>query len=320
MKHRIIPSSDLRQLADLQAGVVTSSQAAQLGLTRHAVSKLVADGHWFRIAPGVLHTHWQPPPWLALAWAGVLYAEPDARIGGDAAAYLNGLTDEAPDRIVVLIPSHRRLGQRWPWTFQRERLGVRSPRSPGSPPRLTVEDTVLDLCTDQRSAVRWITTAVQRRRTTPPRLRQAMQERTSMPARAVVSDLLTDTSAGVESPLEHRYLHRVERAHGLPRGTRQVRKGRSRGRRDIGYSEFGLLVELDGHLGHDGQGRFRDMRRDNEALMDGLVTLRYGWIDVTDDPCAVAAQVAEVMIQRGWAGMPTPCNEDSQKCGLFRRD
>jgi hypothetical protein len=90
------------------------------------------------------------------------------------------------------------------------------------------------------------------------------------------------------------------------RGRRQVRRTRS-ARNDVGYEEFGLIVELDGHLGHDGLGRFRDFRRDNAALTDGRVTLRYGWTDVTQEPCAIAIQVSEVLIRRGWPGLPTPC-------------
>lgn len=45
--------------------------------------------------------------------------------------------------------------------------------------------------------------------------------------------------------------------------------------------DYGLLIELDGRIGHTGDGRFRDMRRDNAAATDGLATLRYGWHDVS---------------------------------------
>lgn len=54
-------------------------------------------------------------------------------------------------------------------------------------------------------------------------------------------------------------------------------------------------------------GRFRDMSRDNDALLGGQVTLRYGWTDVTDRPCQVARQVADLLIARGWPGAPSRC-------------
>jgi len=60
------------------------------------------------------------------------------------------------------------------------------------------------------------------------------------------------------------------------------------------------LVELAGQDGHSGADRFRDMRRDNlHALLDEL-TLRFGWFDVSDRPCAVAYQVYLVLVRRGY--------------------
>jgi hypothetical protein len=74
------------------------------------------------------------------------------------------------------------------------------------------------------------------------------------------------------------------------------------------YREYGVVVELDGRLGHTELGRFRDMDRDNAAGLDGLFTLRYGGADLWGRPCAVAAQVAAALRQRGWAGLPTRCS------------
>jgi hypothetical protein len=76
---------------------------------------------------------------------------------------------------------------------------------------------------------------------------------------------------------------------------------------DVGYDAYGLLVELDGRLGHEGAGRFRDMERDNRFVLGGLTTLRYGWFDVVDHPCLVAAQVGQMLIARGWLGLPARC-------------
>jgi very-short-patch-repair endonuclease len=58
-------------------------------------------------------------------------------------------------------------------------------------------------------------------------------------------------------------------------------------------------VELDGHI-HAGE-RLRDARRDNAALLDGEVTLRYGWRDVTERSCRVAWEVAAILRAQGGA-------------------
>ena len=73
------------------------------------------------------------------------------------------------------------------------------------------------------------------------------------------------------------------------------------------HRAYATVVELDGRLGHEGQGRFRDMRRDNAAALEGEQTLRYGWSDVHGEQCRVALQVAAVLSRRGWDGLPDRC-------------
>lgn len=69
-------------------------------------------------------------------------------------------------------------------------------------------------------------------------------------------------------------------------------------------------MELDGRLGHE---KHRDYRRDNRNVINhNVVTLRYGWYDVTDDPCGVAAQVGRCLRMRGWQG-------DVRRCRRCRR-
>lgn len=79
------------------------------------------------------------------------------------------------------------------------------------------------------------------------------------------------------------------------------------------YDAFGTIVELDGRL-HI-LGRFRDMERDNATLLEGDLTLRYGWPDITERPCQVAWQVAALLTTRGWAGAPTRCDRCSGATG-----
>jgi hypothetical protein len=70
--------------------------------------------------------------------------------------------------------------------------------------------------------------------------------------------------------------------------------------RDALYQACGVAVELDGRVAHPGDLRWRDIRRDNAALADGVMTLRCGWTDVTERPCLVARQVADALRRRGW--------------------
>ncbi len=278
MEKAVDPPPRLLRLATAQAGMLTTGQAAELGLGRHSLARLVRTGRWRRAGPSLIFVHALDPPWTALAWGGVLLGGPAARIGGEAAAYLHRLCDEPPDQFVIMVPHERQLAARPPWTFRRERPGIRSARSPGDPPRLTVEDTVLDLCTDRRATVHWVTTAVQRGSTTAKRIRQVVDRRPRVADRRLLTDLLADARDGAESPLEVRYLREVERAHGLPRGRRQLSRRGGPEQHDVGYRDYGLIVELDGRLGHEGAGRFRDQRRDNAAL-SGRLRHPALWVD-----------------------------------------
>ena len=300
----------LSLLAREQDGVITREQAVGHGLSATGVTRLVRDGLWLRVARGVYLTAPIQPSWPALAWAGVLIGGDHARLGGLAAAHLHGLLADPPPEIQVLIPNVQAVPKvAGPWCFLRERPGARRSQSIGSPSRLSVEDTVLDLVCDPdcdaRAAAHWLTLAVQSRRTTPKSLLRAAEDRHFLPARAVVLKILADTAAGARSPLELDYLNLVERAHGLPEGTRQ--KSRRGTEVDVLYREYALIVELDGRLGHEGIGRFRDMRRDNASTTDGLATLRYGKADVFGSPCEVAVEVARNLALRGWEGPGHSC-------------
>lgn len=223
---------------------------------------------------------------------------------------LHGLVADAPEQVGVYVPVPRRPESRGRLRFHGEWTGMRG-ASVGSPPRTSVPDTVLDLCdlTAEGQVVNVVLQALQERRTTVARLQAAVERRSRLRHRLLLTDLLADAAEGAESALELRYLRDVERAHGLPAGTRQHQRRHPLGRdvRDVRYDAFATVVELDGRRGHDGAGRFRDMRRDNRAVVDGEAVLRYGWWDVVERACVAARQVGGVLGLRGCPDRPRPC-------------
>jgi hypothetical protein len=50
-----------------------------------------------------------------------------------------------------------------------------------------------------------------------------------------------------------------------------------------------------------------DNRRDNAAAARGVITLRYGWADVTERGCETAFEVGETLSRRGWPGPLRRC-------------
>ncbi len=302
MRHRHEVSDRLLHLAALQDHVVTREQALSYGLSRHSVDRLVASGAWRRLANGIFLTVPLEPSWNSMAWAGVLLGGESARLGPESSGFLHQLLPEESDPVDVLVPRTRRTELTGPWRFIRERPGVRPARSVGDPPRLTVESTVLDLAQVREAGevVALITTAVQRRLTTVKRIGQELDQRARQRHRELLRDLLADVGGGAESPIELRYLRDVERAHGLPNGQRQQSRSGLPYETDVDYKEFGLIVELDGRVDHEGVGRFRDMNRDNRHALVHALTLRYGSYDLASRPCGVAFQVYCALAERGY--------------------
>lgn len=295
--------------AKQQDGCITTAECLEIGLSRKRVGWLVRQVHWRRLHRGVYVTSSGEPMWRQRARAALLYAGPDAALSHDAAGYVRGLVDRAPRIIEVSIPESRRVRP-----SRGLRIVLRTPMPPSSGRLRTVspEHTVVDLVARARTvddAVGVITRAY-RKGIAPWAIREALVSRSRLRRRDLVTDLLAEADAGIESPLERRYHHDVERAHGLPRATLQARTvlGGRATRADRLYDAFGLRVELDGQLAHPGGRTDRDVWRDNAATVErSELTLRYRWIHVVSMACETAAQVARALRRNGWTGTPRPC-------------
>jgi hypothetical protein len=323
---RMQPQTEpLEALLQTQAGVVARWQALACGLSESAIGRHLRSQRWQAASPGVYATFSGPLTRPAELWAALLSAsrgrfagcrepppEPDAVLSHETAAELHGLADQPEWLIHVTIPNGRRRPR--PIAGIHVHISTRLPRACHPvlrPPRTRLDETAIDLTQAARTlddAINWLNMACGKRLTTAERLTELIHTRRKLRWRRELLAALSDTASGDHSLLELRYHRNVERAHGLPRGVRQ-------GRRtvdghveydDVGYSEFGVIVHLDGRM-HRYAARFRDMRRDNAAVVRGEHPLRYGWFDVDERPCDVAAQVVLVLARNGWSGQPRRC-------------
>jgi len=187
-----------------------------------------------------------------------------------------------------------------------------------SPPRLRVEESALDVAAEATSdfdAIAVLADAVQSRRTTATRLIEAVGKRSRIRRRRFLVAVLHDVRDGACSALEHAYLNRVERRHGLPAADRQVVLS-SRGPlyRDVVYPRQSLVVELDGRLFHSRPtARDRDLERDLDAAIDRLTTVRLGWGQVVGRPCATARKLGHLLERLGWTGDVKSCSDCRQR-------
>jgi putative AbiEi antitoxin of type IV toxin-antitoxin system len=304
----------LRSLARHQGGVVSRSQALESGLSAGRIKFRVSSGRWQQLHPGVYATFTGGPGHSASLWAAVLAAGSGAMLSHETAAELQRLSDKPVQTIHVTVPRQRRIRVAAGVTIHRSGRAADAVQWDSSPPRTKVEETVLDLTQTASTfddVCGWVTRAIARDLTDEGRLRVAMRQRPKLRWRSELHELIAAAASGDHSVLEYRYERDVERAHGLPEPVRQAPftgpDGR-RGRRDRLYRGYGVVVELDGQLGHGPEDRWREKDRDNAAAVDRQQTLRYGWEHVRWHPCATALQVATVLKVHGWDGWPRPCS------------
>ncbi|HEY6785819.1 MAG TPA: type IV toxin-antitoxin system AbiEi family antitoxin domain-containing protein [Trebonia sp.] len=309
-----------------QERIVSATQARAVGMSADAIRSKVDSGRWQRVYHGVYATFTGELPRQAHLWAAVLRCGRSAVLSHETAAEVHGLTRGPADAIHVTVPlssNPARLADLAGVVVHRSANWKADTQPPWTLPRTPVNVTVLDLvdCADNvDDAYAWLSRAITERNTTADALRDALAERKKISKRSWLADALTDVSDGVYFPLELRWTRDVQRAHGLPVPTRQVRRQGADGIRflDNYYAPYGLAVELDGLAFHPAENRDRERYRDNEAIIAvNAKTLRYGFRQVANHPCDQAAQFARALVKNGWdARTLKPCQRP--RCPVAR--
>jgi hypothetical protein len=288
-------------------------------MSSKAVRWRVERGTWVRVHPGVYQTLPGREDWHARALAAQL-AVPGSAWSHRTAGYVHGLVRDAPTLFELVVDERRRVA---------EPVGVKVRRRVDAdahvdqlhwPWRVLADDTVLDLAElgTESDVLALLGTAFQRGLTTENALRSRLDARSRHRRRALLTDVLADVGAGAESVMEVRFLRDVERPHGLPSGRRQaatVAKGLRL--HDVAYDAYGVLLELDGNLGHAGPGRIKDGIRDRRGAGQGWLTVRAFWVDVAVTPCQLAVELGDVLTSRGCRQRPRACRRPD--CAVDRR-
>ncbi len=247
-----------------------------------------------------------------MLWAALLRSGARAILSHQTAAELDGLSDMTSPAVHVTVPTTQHIRGVTGLIIHRSSRIVVARHPALRPPRTRIEETVLDLTQTARSseeAFHWLSRACGSRLTTASRLQMALSQRKQARYRNELVSGLAAIAEGVHSTLEYRYVRGVERPHDLPVAQRQAKitLGRTRRYLDNLYEEFGVAVELDGHVAHLVHDRWRDVHRDNALTGVGIITLRYNWTDITERACEVAVEISAVLRRRGWAANPRPC-------------
>lgn len=302
-----------------QASVLIRKQLLDLGFTEDDIQGHLRTSKFSRLTAGVYSTVTGEPSVDALRWAAHLRCGPQSYLFGLSALEVFGFGQPRREFDVGIPHGAKRVSDSW-LTVVRARA-QRGIKYVGDLPVESPADALIDATrdyNDDEKTMNLITDAVQKRIVRVKDLELAVAIR-KIPHRRVFNETIDLLKGGQTTRLEIDANQKVFVNHGLPKGQWQAQlySGGFSQTVDLFLADYRLVVEFDGRLGHDStQGRFRDMDRDNRALVNGLVTLRFGWHDVQHRPCNAALQVESVLVQHGWRGSAIPCKR--RYCAVLR--
>jgi very-short-patch-repair endonuclease len=295
-------SSDLAELRDRQAGVVTVAAAFRC-LGEPAVRWRLASGRWQRACRGVLVTQSGPLTGLQRLWVSILAAGDGAVLAGLTAARLDGLTGFDDRRTYLLIPMSRRVRKALPGVVvhRSQILDPDDVHPARLPPRTRLGRSIVDAAAwaaTDRGARAILAAGVQQRLVRVPDLSAVAERRPHLHRLALMRTALADVEGGAEA-LSELDLCDLVRRFGLPEPDRQFQRRDRQGRRwlDAVWEQARLVVEIDGRWHMDARTWWADMQRDNELTIDGYRVLRFPAFVVRDSPEVVARQIGEALRQ-----------------------
>ena len=295
----------------LQDGVVSRRQILELGGNDNDIERMLRRRELTTVHTGVYVSHTGPLSREQKEWAAVLAFWPAAL------AEESALPGHPIDVVIVAIALDRRCQPLARVRVRRTKDLAKRLAPNSSPPRIRLEHATIDVMArkiardDVAGAFTTLAEVCHSRRTSPVAIAEALTERGRVAGRRLLAAMLEDFATGACSVLERGYLHRVERAHGLPRASRQ-HPSDATGRvsaHDVRYERFGIEVELDGRAFHDNaHGRDADARRDlAELVHSDVTTTRVTYGMVFRDPCWTARMIAGLLRKHGWRGELQRC-------------
>jgi very-short-patch-repair endonuclease len=271
-----------------QDGVITLAQARHSGLSKHAVNRRVQSGGWLQCSQGVYFADDRPFTDSARIRAAVWGYGDRATASGLAAAWWHGLTRFPPDVVEVTVPrdsnGRRRSGSRVrrrdldPHDIV-ERKGLRVTALPL---------TVVEAAVRRRDGAQLMDSALQRH-VELPQLWKAHLRNKGRHGSPAARRLLQAAADGARSAAE-RLLVKLLREAGIkgwkanyPVGGYKV---------DVGFPKQKVAIEADGWAFHSHPEAFAiDRQRQNAIALLGWQVLRFTWLDLTEYPQRVIAEI-----------------------------
>jgi very-short-patch-repair endonuclease len=278
-----------------QDGVLTLANAQRAGLSQAAVTRRVRSGRWRRFGPGVYFVDDRPFTDAARVRVAVWSYGGQAAASGMAAAWWHGLTRFAPDVIEVTVPrnSHGRChdGCR----VRRRDLKLADIVEVRGLRVTELALTVVEASVRPRRNVKLMDAALQRRVDLNSLWRAHLRNkgRYGSPAARM---LLQAAADGARSQAERLLVQLLKAAKitgwiaNYPVAGYDV---------DVGFPKKKVALEVDGLAFHsDSEDFHHDRIRQNAIALAGWQVLRFTWLDLTEYPDRVIAEIRSAISAR----------------------
>jgi very-short-patch-repair endonuclease len=269
-------------------GVITLAQAQRCGLSEDAVLRRYRSGQWRRCGPGVYFVDDRPFTDAARIRAAVWGYGLRAAASGLAAAWWHGATKYAPQLVEVTVPRTSNGRHRSGTKLRRrdlapadvvERKGLRVTALPL---------TVVEAAARRGGGAKLMDSALQRHVDMAQLWRAHLRNKGRYGSPAA-RRLLQAASSGARSEAE-RLLVKLLRDNGITGWKANYPVGRYKV--DVGFPKAKVAIEVDGWAFHSSQEDFQiDRERQNYISLLGWKVLRFTWLDLTEYPQRVIAEI-----------------------------
>ncbi|MFI5510086.1 DUF559 domain-containing protein [Mycobacterium sp. NPDC051804] len=275
-------------------GVITRAQARQCGLSQDAIDRIVKSGRWQRTSRSVYFAADRPFTDAARIRTAVWSYGDGAAASGLAAAWWHSMTRFAPGIIEVTVRRDARLQHRTMTRLRRRDLG---PKDVVERRGLRVTEpalTVVEASVRRGGGAELMDRALQGDLDLTQLWRAHLRNkgRHGSPS---ARRLLQAASDGARSEAERLIIRLLRGAKisgwkaNYPVGGYVV---------DIAFPSQRVAIEVDGWAFHSDQKTFqRDRTRQNAIALSGWQILRFTWLDLTEYPQRVIAEIAAALRQ-----------------------
>ena len=291
----------LRLLISRQDGVISLDQALEIGLSREAVRRRVANKQWFPMGHRVYQDASHQPTPRAELRAAMLSLGDGAVLVGEGAAWWWGLLEERPRTFEIAVERQQRPRARTSLVRRTvpaaDRTVVKGIRV--TTPVPSVLDAAVGLGLIGGAAL--FDTALQRRRVTLDGLRHGRLRRSGRPGARLLDRLMALAEGGAVSEAErlaHEHLAAGAVVGWVANLPLEVR-GFGHAVADIAFREQKVIVEVDGWAYHRGRRAFLlDGPRQTAMTAAGWVVVRTHWHELTTEPEVFVANLRRILAAR----------------------